>query len=325
MAFSETEALVLLKRAHSQVRLAHAYLITGPDGSGKLSLARALCALVTGQPEDNAKAMQHPDVHVAKPESRSRRIVVDHVRELERELQMRASGGGQKVAVILDADRLTQQASNAFLKTLEEPPDHSLVILCTAQPEMLLDTIVSRCILVQLKAARAPDLSPQQRAVLAALGDHTRMGRFGMPEAFLMVAEFVRALQETRQRFQEENAAELKREEALYRQRTEGKWLEERENYYKALTEANYVRGRFALVETLIQWWADVMRQQQGIEQLDFPDHAGETSAAARDLDAPTVLRKIRALEDLRDHFGQNVQEQLAVEVAFLKVFGDPR
>jgi DNA polymerase-3 subunit delta' len=321
MAFAETEAFTLLKRAHGHDRLAHAYLVTGPEGSGKQRLAQKLCALVTGLSDESDSVLGDPDVHVAKPESRSRRIVVSQVRELERELQMRPSGIGRKVAVIFDADRLMQEASNAFLKTLEEPPNNSLLILCTTQPEMLLETIISRCIPVQLRATAAPPVTEGKKELLDALSEYSEVRSPGMPDAYFMVAEFLRILQSAKATIQEQNASELKREQDLYKQRTEGKWLEDRENYYKALTEAHYIGIRFTLVETLIQWWADTLRQQNGIERLDLPEYAIATARTADSLESAEIFGKISALEELRDHLNRNIQEQLAIEAAFLKVF----
>src|SRR5207302_1363131 len=77
---------------------------------------------------------------------------IEKILELEHGLQMRASDGRRKVAIIAEADRLQPQAANAFLKTLEEPPRNSLLLLLSALPEALPDTIVSRCISIPLAA-----------------------------------------------------------------------------------------------------------------------------------------------------------------------------
>src|SRR5207237_6964577 len=87
---------------------------------------------------------QAPDVFVTEPASRSRKIVVDQIRGLERALQLRTAGNRKKIGIIRDADRMQTQAANAFLKTLEEPPQNSLLLLLTALPEALPETIVSR-------------------------------------------------------------------------------------------------------------------------------------------------------------------------------------
>src|SRR5437763_12683473 len=151
MAFSRTTALEYLRRAHEQNRVAHAYLITGPPGSGKQLLAADLASLVNGTPAKGACSAKAREIFVARPESKSRRILIEQIRDLEHALQMRASNGRRKVAIIPDADRLVAQAANAFLKTLEEPPKDSLLLLLSALPEALPETILSRCIGIPLE------------------------------------------------------------------------------------------------------------------------------------------------------------------------------
>src|SRR6266436_1942148 len=150
MAFSRTTALEYLRRAYEQNRLAHAYLISGPPGSGKQQLAADLASLVNGTPVGDVFSAKAREIFVARPESKSRRIVIEQIRGLEHALQMRASNARRKVAIISDADRLQPQAANAFLKTLEEPPKDSLLLLLSALPEALPETILSRCIALPL-------------------------------------------------------------------------------------------------------------------------------------------------------------------------------
>src|SRR6058998_789667 len=150
MAFSRTTAFEHLRRADKQNRLAHAYLISGPQGSGKQQLAADLASLVNGTPVSDVFSAKAREIFVARPESKSRRIVIGQVRELEHALQMRASDARRKVAIISDADRLQPQAANAFLKTLEEPPKDSLLLLLSALPEALPETMLSRCIAIPL-------------------------------------------------------------------------------------------------------------------------------------------------------------------------------
>src|SRR5207237_1648125 len=142
---------------HEQNRLAHAYLISGPPGSGKQRLAAELASLVNGTPSSDVFSARARDIFVAQPESKSRRIVIEQIRDLEHALKMRASNARRKVAILPDADRLVVQAANAFLKTLEEPPKDSLLLLLSALPEALPETILSRCIAIPL----APNVQRQ--------------------------------------------------------------------------------------------------------------------------------------------------------------------
>ena len=328
MAFSPEAALEFLRRAFEGGRLAHAYLIAGEAGSGKRELALQLATLVAGIGNTTDDPLQHPDIHWVEPESKSRIIKVEQTRELEKALQMRASQSGRKVAILFDADRMNASASNSFLKTLEEPPANSLLLLVSAHPEMLLETILSRCIMVQLSAPPRREPTEGQRRLLDLVSRFLTKGKPGEVDiggVFVLVREFTKLLAEAKSAVQEEGAAELKREEVLYKQTTDGKWLGEREEYYKALAESRYLQARTIFMGTLLQWWGDVLRQQQGAtagNALDFPSYADQTAKLALRFSTTEVLRRVSALETLRENFGRNVQEQLAVEVAFLGAFG---
>ena len=113
----------------------------------------------------------------------------------------------------------------------------------------------------------------------------------------------------------------FKREQTRYKEATDGAWLEEREEYYKALTESHYLQRRAALVEILFAWWTDVLRANNAVEQRDLPAAKQETAALAHRFDNAEILKRIRLLEELRDHLSRNIQESLAIEVVFLTIF----
>src|SRR3954466_2945053 len=165
MAFSKKSAIGFLRRVHEQNRLAHAYLISGPVGSGKRDVAADLANAVNGTAVNDVFSSKAREIFLAEPESKSRRILIEQIRELEHALQMRAANDRRKVAIIAEADRLQNQAANAFLKTLEEPPANSLLLLLSALPEALPDTILSRCIAIPLAATETGRLEEQNRLV----------------------------------------------------------------------------------------------------------------------------------------------------------------
>jgi DNA polymerase-3 subunit delta' len=321
MAFTRSGALEYLTRAHEHGRLAHAYLISGPPGSGKRGLASDLSNLVSGTQSADVFAAPPPGVYLAEPESKSRRIVIDQVRALEHSLQMRSGNGHRKVAIVAEADRLQPQAANAFLKTLEEPPNDSLLILLSSMPEVLPDTILSRCVSVPLAATEEAARSAQEEELIQMLGTTASSKGEGIQPAYRLSRELHRLLAQLREAIQAENAAALKRDEARYRNTTDGAWLDDREDYYKALTESQYLRQRARLVETIFLWWSDVLRANTGISRREVPKAARETEALGSRLTTAEILRRIRRLEEMRDHLGRNIQEALAVEVAFLSVF----
>ena len=322
MSFSRDSALELVNRAHANGRLAHAYLISGPPGSGKRALAADIAALVNQMKAEDVFTTRARSVFVAEPESKSRRILVEQIRELEHALQMRASDGLLKVAVVIDADRLQPQAANAFLKTLEEPPAQSLLLLLTALPEALPDTIISRCIPIPLNVPSGSDVTHHHNVeVLDSLGEIARAKTWTVDAAYRLSQTVQRVLALVREEIRAETAGALKEEEAHYKNATDGSWLENREDYYKALTESRYLRSRAEVLETVFVWWSDVLRHKTGIEPRELPDLAKETAAVASRFSVPQILRRIRRLEEMRDQLGRNIQEALALEVAFLRVF----
>jgi len=321
MPFSRTTALEYLRRAHEQNRIAHAYLITGPLGSGKQSLAADLASLVNGTPAKDVFSAKAREIFVARPESKSRRIVIAQIRDLEHALQMRASNGRRKVAIIPDADRLQTEAANAFLKTLEEPPKDSLLLLLSALPEALPETILSRCIAIPLAPDGQVQNKDEEEKLAKILQQASRQKSWTIQFAYRLAQEFQHLLRAAREEVKLETDEALKKEEARYKDATDGAWLEEREEYYKALTESLYLQRRAGMVETLFGWWTDVLRASKGVAQRDLPHAREETAALAARFSTAEILRRIRCLEGLRDHLGRNIHEALAIEVAFLTIF----
>jgi DNA polymerase-3 subunit delta' len=321
VAFTPQAALSYLRQAQDRSRLAHAYLIAGASGSGKRELAAEVAQLVNGAPARDIFGGSAPDVYLTAPKSKTRRITIEQLRELEHALQMRARDGRRKVAIISEADRMTNEAANAFLKTLEEPPNNSLLLLLSAIPEVLPETIRSRCIGIPLALPNESSLTDEQ-AELIELLNGTDASAFGsVQEAYRLAQGFQQLLGQIRQSIQNENAAAQKQEETRYKNTTDGDWLETREEHYKALTESRYLHERAQLVETLFLWWADVLRASTGVEMRELPQARASTGAIASRLTTPEILRRVRRLEELRDHLARNVQEALALEVAFLQVF----
>jgi DNA polymerase III subunit delta' len=322
MAFSPGKALDYLRRANKQQRLAHAFLISGPAGSGKSAVAAGLAADLNKTTPELVLNARAPDVLVTEPGSRSRRIVIEQIRSLERALRLHTTDGRKKIAIIRDADRMQAQAANAFLKTLEEPPENSLLLLLTTLPEALPETVVSRCLSLPLQIPSETEQSGEEKELLRLLCAAAADDRGGIAKAYRVSQGIQRLLESMRERIKEKHAGALRGEEHRYRQTTDGAWLAEREDYYKAMTESIYRESRSRLLEVLFLWWADVLRAQVGIDGRALAGCAKSTAKIAASLRPVDVFKRIRRLEEMRDQLNTTAQEALVLEVACLNVFG---
>jgi len=161
----QAEAVEVLSRAVETGRIAHAWAFIGPHGVGRrttaLAFAKALVAPSGGAAASRADRGLHPDVHfigptppVSNPKG-TPAIRVDHIRELERLAALKPAEAPYKVFIVDEAEAMTGAAPQAFLKTLEEPPARTVIILILSQPRALPATVLSRCQIVRFRPRAA--------------------------------------------------------------------------------------------------------------------------------------------------------------------------
>ena len=167
--------IAALRATVAHGRLAHAYLFHGESSIGKrltaLRFAQALnCESTSDGLELDAcgscrscqqiHAHTHPDFFIVEPdpEQATPQIKIEQVREIEHQVMYRPLIGARKICLINDADRMTIGAANALLKTLEEPPDHSLFLLISSRPAALPATILSRCQALRFSTPSRPQV-----------------------------------------------------------------------------------------------------------------------------------------------------------------------
>src|SRR5258707_8511889 len=139
--------MAALRAAYDADRIPHALLIHEAPGAGGDWLANWIAQLLL-----KTDRTLHPDWISVRPIEDSRQIRIEQVRELAQELALTSHQGGYKVGVLSPADVLNRFAANALLKTLEEPPGRTVLILVATQPSRLPPTILSRCQRIRIAA-----------------------------------------------------------------------------------------------------------------------------------------------------------------------------
>jgi DNA polymerase-3 subunit delta' len=176
--WGQPDAVQTLQAAASDTRASsHAWLITGPPGSGRSTLAYAFAAALIAEPDDVAAMRQviahtHPDLTALRTEQVVIRI--EEARQLVERAYYSPSVGRHRVIVVEDADRMAERTSNVLLKALEEPPERTVWILCAPSDADLLPTIRSRVRTVRL---REPDVDDVARLISLRTGAEPAIAR----------------------------------------------------------------------------------------------------------------------------------------------------
>ena len=335
------QGVELLQRSLERGRLAHAYLFTGDRLSELESLAGSLAQTLNCQNPVRRGGVavdscgqcaacrkiehgNHADVHWVRPESKSRIIPVEQMRDLIREINLRPTEARYKVAVVVAADRLKTEGANAFLKTLEEPPSNSVLVLLTTEPQRLLETIVSRCLRLSFGVGGAGRLEPglvewlKTFSEVAAGEQKSLIGRYRLADILVGKLTKMRGgIEETltaRSPMQQYSDAEPEQ-------------IERWEDELKAAIEAEYRRQRGDVLGALQWWLRDVWlrtmrldsRAESGGDLLTFPEMGG-TETVARRLSPREAGENLRIIDQLQRWLFTNVQEALALEVSLLKL-----
>lgn len=345
----------LLQRSLGRGRLGHAYLFTGDSLAALEAIARTLAKVLNCQQpvKENGLAVDccdqcvacrkiehdnHADVFWVRPESRSRQIQIGQLVPRENSpprvmldfVSLKPTESRFKVGIIVAADRMNEQAANAFLKTLEEPPAQSVLILLTTDPTRLLETILSRCLRLNFGATGSAQPAPADVewlnafASLAANGQKTLFGRYRLLDLLL------RRLSALRQQIE----SDLKRRSLLEKYPEADQALREQwEEELKAAIEAEYRRQRADTVALVQRWLREVWLHTlfgpsassaaglHGSHEhlLALPETSGAPQVAQR-LKPREAADNLELIEELQRWLHTNVQEALALEVTLLKL-----
>lgn len=313
-------AVQMLRQHVARQTQRHAYLFTGPQGVGRRTLALRLAqALNCPQPTAPGEAcrncqtcnqieqMRHPDLAIIQADQIGGMLKVDQIRTLQHTLSLSPYSAPFRVAILLRFEEANLNASNALLKTLEEPPSQVVLVLTAESSEILMPTIVSRCEVLRLRPLPMDNLSqglqtlrgiPAQEAALIA---HVSDGRPGYALSLHndpnLLAKRNTWLDDLRQLL---NAS-----------------LVERFAYAEAI-----VKDREALRGALSVWlsfWRDVMLYASGASiLLANLDRVEEIKNLTSRLDLATAQRIVSSLERTFDLLERNISPRLSVEVLML-------
>lgn len=334
----QQQVIQLLQRSLERGRLGHAYLFSGNDIGELEAVARTLAKTLNClEPVRGAGKIgvdccdqcvqcrkidhgNHGDVHWLRPEAKTRIIKVESVRELIRELNLKPTEGGYKVAVVCGADRMNVQSANAFLKTLEEPSAKSVLILLSTEPQRLLDTILSRCLRLTFAGEQVRPLDEGQRTWLTAFASMAANTKQGLLARYCLLGTLMDYLGQQREVIERDlgEKSPLNQYDDL-----EPDMQERLEEELKASIEAEYRRQRAELLSALQWWLRDVWLTALGCtaDMLAYEAMGGHSQKVAGRLSPEDALANLQSIEQTqRILAGTNVQESLALEVCLIKL-----
>jgi DNA polymerase-3 subunit delta' len=321
------QARALLERAALSGQVSHAYLLTGPEQIGKTTLALAFVRLLqcTGRAPESIEACgeciacrkiahgNHPDVAIVEPPEGKRWLPVERVREVVHEAGLAPYEGRWRTFILPNVERMQAAPANALLKTLEEPPPHVLLMLTSAEPELLLPTLLSRC----QQIAMHP-LAPSEVAeALTARWDvppeeaHTLAGLAGGRLGWAVAAHEHPELREARGELVSQMVA-LVRASRDARLRLVAPLASDAESARTAL-------------EVWTLWWRDVLLGALGSDRLTSTGEARELALRLGRAIGPAATEAfLRSLLTARRQLDQNANPRLTLEVLALDMPSPP-
>ncbi|MGE4490635.1 MAG: hypothetical protein AB7E95_13930, partial [Kiritimatiellales bacterium] len=255
------------------------------------------------------QAHPHPDLAWLEPQSKSRQITINEVRDLIRQLSQTSFAGGWKAGVVLCADRMTDQAANALLKTLEEPPARSLLLLVTDEPQALLATISSRCQRISLAAEDEEVSKHWKDPLLDLLCD---LPPANIAQAGLFTGRMTGLLNELKKEFETEEAERI----------PEGLSAKESKALLDARSTARLIEARTEILRTMLEWQRDVLMRvlEQKDETLHFPDDQKDLDRQAMLCTRADALRRMASVEEMARQFDRNLPAELVFNNFFAQL-----
>ena len=290
-----------LSSALAEDRLAHAYIIQGNAKREGRRFVQRLCAALFPNAVARVEAGSHPDILSVEPQSKSRTILVKQIEAVVGRVQQKSFEGGWKVAVIYDADRMAAAGANKLLKTLEEPPGKTLLLLVTEQPKALLATILSRCQQLALDPESEED-EPWRAPLLAILEQGPPRSPLAAKQQASMVKGLLDAVKDevTKQVTAAEKASGAELDKAVIDARVTAR--------VKATTKEVLV--------SIQRWYRDLFLASLDVPEKQFahPEHAERIKQLASGVTYTKALARLRKIEDAAQRMEYNPNAQALLE-----------
>jgi DNA polymerase-3 subunit delta' len=312
------EAFEQIKRGFEAGRLAQGYVIAGADLGVCIRLADDLLQLFLCKSMDKpcctcracrqALDRTHTDLLWIAPQKKSRIIPVKTIREMEGRIYMTSYEGGWKVCVIECADRMKEQAANAFLKTLEEPPSRTIFFLLTDSPQFLLPTVVSRCQRINIASEADEVVAEWQEPVLEILADvgkHKPIGDFALTDRLMAVLKILK------------DGAEVEERERCKRDS-----VEEDDEVLEARVSARYRGLRTKVIRFMMTWFRDlfVLAGGAGEDSVIQTEMLDVLLLKAKKLDYCAAKNNLAVVEEMNRQLEGNVTERGVLTLGFGKL-----
>ncbi|OVE75407.1 hypothetical protein BVX97_04890 [bacterium E08(2017)] len=311
------EAFDMIKKGYEADRLAHAYVISAPDRNSCVLMADDLLQLFFCEGDaqpclqcsgcKKAADHLHADLEWVAPEMKSRVIAIDRIRAAESRLYMTSYVGGWKICVIESADRMKEQAANALLKTLEEPPAKTVFFLLTDNPQSLLPTIISRCQRISisgLETEGADDWSDEIYEILEQVGTCKPISDFALADRMMVILKELKA------------AVEKEEKE---------RWKDDAEENSKVLDArigARYRGERTRVIGVLMTWFRDLylLASGAGEDVVCNLDRIDILKGQLKSLDYSAAKNNLTVIEDVNRQLESNVTERAVINLCFGKL-----
>ncbi len=282
-------------------KLAHAYLLQGAPHGAALHFAENMLNLIFDN-HPQVQTRNHPDLIWLEPQSKSRRITIDEIRAMIQQLSQTALSGGWKAGIIFYADRMTEQAANAFLKTLEEPPPRTLLIMITDEPQSLLATITSRCQRIVLKNEDDTRSNHWKKPLFEILHNFPPNN---IPEVELAGAKLSAILKDLYKLFEKEELEKIPEDVSA----------KERKTLLEARATSRMLAARSDILRTMLLWQRDVLFKaiNQDDSTLHFQD---EIEAITHQAELSTPADVHRSISDTEKMI-QQLERNLPAELVF--------